>query len=118
MAEQEEGSEADPSGTDDAPSDAETSDGPTDSDSDAETNGEGKADEGGSEGTSAPSDDSDAAVMEGGLDVEAERGRLDEVDQQIEEGRRALADIEEDTDPEPDGPPVAAGEGAANAPPG
>lgn len=118
MAEQEEGSEADAPSTDDTPSDAEASDGPTDSDSDADANGTDKADEGGSEGTSAPSDDSDAVVMEGGLDVEAERGRLDEVDQQIEEGRRALADLEDDTDPEPDGPPVAAGEGAANAPPG
>ncbi len=54
----------------------------------------------------------------GGLDLEVERGRLDEVENKIEEGRRALADAEDDAHPEADGPPIAAGEGAANAPPG
>ncbi len=58
------------------------------------------------------------AEVDGGLDLEVERGRLDEVEKQIEEGRRALADLEEDVEPESDGPPVAKGEGAANAPPG
>jgi len=53
-----------------------------------------------------------AADPEGGLDLDAEQARLDEVEAKIAEGRRALADGE------PDGPPVAAGEGAANAPPG
>ena len=54
----------------------------------------------------------------GGLDLDAERERLDEVENKIEEGRRALADAEDDVEPEADGPPIAAGEGAANAPPG
>ena len=58
------------------------------------------------------------AEAEGGLDVEAERGRLDDVEKQIADGRRALADREQEIEPEPDGPPVAQGEGAANAPPG
>jgi len=49
---------------------------------------------------------------EGGLDLDAEQARLAEVEDKIAEGRRTLADGE------PDDPPVAAGEGAANAPPG
>lgn len=61
-----------------------------------------------------------AAMVEAGsdFDVGAAEARLEEVREQIEEGRRALADIAKETDPEPDGPPVARGEGAANAPPG
>jgi len=69
------------------------------------------------EGTTAATDPEEegttaAADPEGGLDLDAEQARLDEVEAKIAEGRRALADDE------PDGPPVAAGEGAANAPPG
>jgi len=72
-------------------------------------------DDGGDEPADAPPDGGDEA---GGLDLDAERERLDEVENKIEEGRRALADAEDDVEPEPDGPPVAAGEDAANAPPG
>lgn len=79
---------------------------PTDSDEDG---GDAPAD--------APPEDGGGDEA-GGLDLEAERGRLEEVENKIEEGRRALADVEEDAHPEPDGPPIAAGEGAANAPPG
>ena len=58
------------------------------------------------------SEEAAAPEPEGGLDLDAEQARLAEVEDKIAEGRRALADGE------PDGPPVAAGEGAANAPPG
>ncbi len=54
----------------------------------------------------------------GGLDLDAERERLDGVEGRIEEGRRALADAQDDVQPDADGPPIAAGEGAAIAPPG
>lgn len=54
----------------------------------------------------------------GGLDVDAERVRLEGLAQEIEDGRRALQDVEDDTRPDSDGPTIAAGEGAAIAPPG
>ncbi|CAA9216214.1 MAG: hypothetical protein AVDCRST_MAG76-437 [uncultured Acidimicrobiales bacterium] len=73
------------------------------------------------ESTDSTSDAPEASVAaepEGGLDVEAEQRKLDDVEKQIADGRRALADREQEIEPEPDGPPVAQGEGAANAPPG
>jgi hypothetical protein len=80
------------------------------------------------EETEAGSDDSDGGAEAeappeggsgaGGLDLDAERERLDQVEDKIEEGRRALADAQDDVRPDSDGPPIAAGEGAANAPPG
>jgi hypothetical protein len=60
----------------------------------------------------------EASTEAAGFDVDGAQDRLDEVQQQIEEGRKALADLQDDVTPEPDGPPIAAGEGAANAPPG
>jgi len=75
--------------------------------------------------TEAGSDDgaeaatpSESGGEAGDLDLDAERERLNQVEDKIEEGRRALADAEDDVEPEADGPPIAAGEGAANAPPG
>lgn len=73
------------------------------------------------------SDDADSADSAVGVDkakagpefdVGVAETRLQEVEEQIDEGQRALADVVKETDPEPDGPPVAEGEGAANAPPG
>jgi len=69
-------------------------------------------------------DEAPETDQEGGLDLEAQQARLDEVENKIEEGRRALA--EQETKPEPeakpepetDGQPVAEDEGAADAPPG
>ncbi len=80
-----------------------------------------QADNPGSDVEAGPETPVDASTEDrggDGLDLDAERERLDEVEGKIEEARRALADVEEDVHPEPDGPPVAAGEGAANAPPG
>ena len=86
-----------------------------------DTDGASGSDSGSEGGDSDPAEAAGSSAdpeVEGGLDVEAERGRLDEVEKQIEEGRRALADVEGDTEPEPDGQPIAEGEGAPNAPPG
>ena len=74
------------------------------------------------EGESESDDSADAAEggaeVDGGLDLKVERGRLDEVSKQIEEGRQTLADLDEEVEPGSDEPPVAEDEGAANAPPG
>lgn len=78
--------------------------GATDAASEAGDEGDGRATADG-----GPSD---------GFDVEAAEARLEEVGKEIEEGRRALADVEQEVEPDSDGPPVAEGEGAANAPPG
>lgn len=83
----------------------------------------GQASSGGDDDPPAAAVDAEsdpAGMVEAGSDsdVDAAEARLEEVREQIEEGRRALADIAKETDPEPDGPPVARGEGAANAPPG
>ena len=94
-----------------------TTSGDDDTSGDDNKNKEGDDDTAGSDDTGG-SGGSGAGGDEGGLDVEAERGRLDEVGKQIEEARRALADTEGELEPEPDGQPVAEGEGAPNAPPG
>ena len=69
---------------------------------------------------------SEASAPEGGpaggggddFDFDAAERRLEGVEEKIEEGRRALADVEQDVEPDQEGPPIAEGEGAANAPPG
>ena len=65
--------------------------------------------------TDPPADD---ASRPDGFDVDGAEARLKEVEKKIEEGRHALDDVEDDVEPTPDGPPIADGEGAANAPPG
>ncbi len=79
------------------------------------------ADERSSSGDDAETDQAEGGsepAAAGGLDVEAERGRLEDLSKEIEEGRRGLEDVEDDTRPDSDGPTIAAGDGAAIAPPG
>lgn len=110
------------------PTAPDTTGAPPDADAGRDTTAsdEQAAGDGGADGSTTSSEDDEgngssdpeASADAAGFDVDAAQGRLDEVQQQIEEGRKALADLQDDVTPEPDGPPIAQGEGAANAPPG
>ncbi len=100
-------------------------DDPVDTDTDAQdvaaatgVPADGGGGDGPGTGGADPGGGPDPIAQGGGLDVDAAEARLGEVGKEIEEGRRALADVEQEVEPEPEGPPIAAGEGAANAPPG
>ena len=74
--------------------------------------------DGGAEGSAEADQEGDGGDEGDGFDVEAAETRLEDVEGKIEEGRRALADLENEVEPEPEGQPIAEGDGAANAPPG
>jgi len=105
-----------PSGTEADDTPEPTEDGVTDGA--GEDDAEGSATETGPATSPGDDDPTPKAEGTGEFDVGAAEARLEDVEKEIEQGRQALANVSQEVEPEPDGPPVAAGEGAANAPPG
>jgi len=80
--------------------------------------GSSPGDDPGTEGADGDDENGDGGDEPKEFDVDAAGDRLKDVDSKIAEARTALDDVEEDETPSSEGPPVAEGEGAANAPPG
>ena len=87
-----------------------------------DSDGEGQSDGEGDSPKSADAADASAGDEEpakpGEYDFDAAEARLEGVEEKIEEGKKALADVEQDIEPDPDGQPVAESDDAAKAPPG